>query len=120
MILTFQIPWIWNWPPCGNGEKTDDYSGHRIGISEFQIVNKPCKNTFPNLTQATVPRALYSVLQNFAGSILAYAFRKYQSLRQEQTLINAISLHAARDQKTSFFAYLPILNFNKFKVNTYY
>lgn len=37
------------------------------------------KTHFPNLTQATVPGALYSVLQNFAGSILAYAFRKYQS-----------------------------------------
>ena len=37
------------------------------------------KTHFPNLSQATVPGALYSVLQNFAGSILAYAFRKYQS-----------------------------------------
>ena len=37
------------------------------------------KTHFQNLSQATVPRALYSVLQNFAGSILAYAFRKYQS-----------------------------------------
>ena len=37
------------------------------------------KTHFPNLSQATVPGALYSVLQNFAGSILAYAFRKYHS-----------------------------------------
>lgn len=37
------------------------------------------KTHFPNLSQATVPGALYSVLQNFAGSILAYAFRKYYS-----------------------------------------
>lgn len=37
------------------------------------------KTHFPNLSHATVPGALYSVLQNFAGSILAYAFRKYQS-----------------------------------------
>ncbi len=37
------------------------------------------KTHFPNLSTATVPGALYSVLQNFAGSILAYAFRKYQS-----------------------------------------
>ena len=36
------------------------------------------KTHFPDLAQATVPGALYSVLQNFAGSILAYAFRKYQ------------------------------------------
>ncbi len=35
------------------------------------------KNHFPNLTQATVPGALYSVWQNFAGSILAYVFRRF-------------------------------------------
>lgn len=34
------------------------------------------KNHFPNLAQATVPGALYSVWQNFAGSILAYVFRR--------------------------------------------
>jgi BASS family bile acid:Na+ symporter len=37
------------------------------------------KTHFPNLSSATVPGALYSVFQNFVGSILAYAFRKYQS-----------------------------------------
>ena len=35
------------------------------------------KNHFPNLSQATVPGALYSVWQNFAGSILAYVFRRF-------------------------------------------
>lgn len=35
------------------------------------------KNHFPNLAQATVPGALYSVWQNFAGSILSYFFRRY-------------------------------------------
>ncbi len=35
------------------------------------------KTHFPSLTQATVPGALYSVWQNFAGSILAYIFRRY-------------------------------------------
>lgn len=35
------------------------------------------KTHFPNLSQATVPGALYSVWQNFAGSILAYIFRRY-------------------------------------------
>ena len=34
------------------------------------------KTHFPNLTQATVPGAIYSVWQNFAGSILAYIFRR--------------------------------------------
>ena len=37
------------------------------------------KTHFPNLSQATVPGALYSIWQNFAGSILAFAFRKFQS-----------------------------------------
>ncbi|WP_295600620.1 bile acid:sodium symporter family protein [uncultured Methanobrevibacter sp.] len=35
------------------------------------------KTHFPNLAQATVPGALYSVWQNLAGSILAYLFKKY-------------------------------------------
>ena len=35
------------------------------------------KNHFPNLAQATVPGALYSVWQNLAGSILAYVFRRF-------------------------------------------
>ena len=35
------------------------------------------KTHFPNLTLATVPGALYSVWQNFAGSILAYVFTHY-------------------------------------------
>ena len=35
------------------------------------------KTHFPNLSQATVPGALYSVWQNLAGSILAYVFRRY-------------------------------------------
>ena len=34
------------------------------------------KTHFPSLAQATVPGALYSVWQNFAGSILAYVFRR--------------------------------------------
>ena len=35
------------------------------------------KTHFPNLTSATVPGALYSVWQNFAGSIIAYFFKRY-------------------------------------------
>ena len=35
------------------------------------------KTHFPNLSAATVPGALYSVWQNFAGSILAYIFKRY-------------------------------------------
>lgn len=36
------------------------------------------KTHFSNLSQATVPGALYSVWQNFAGSLLAYIFSRYQ------------------------------------------
>ena len=67
--------------------------GHLAGMDRKQIITVAielafqnsglstslAKTHFPNLSQATVPGALYSVLQNFAGSILAYAFRKYQS-----------------------------------------
>ena len=35
------------------------------------------KTHFPNLQMATVPGALYSVWQNFAGSIIAYIYTKY-------------------------------------------
>lgn len=35
------------------------------------------KTHFPNLTNATVPGALYSVWQNFAGSILAYVLTRF-------------------------------------------
>ena len=35
------------------------------------------KTHFPDYGMATVPGALYSVWQNFAGSILAHIFRKY-------------------------------------------
>ena len=37
------------------------------------------KTHFPSLTMATVPGALYSVWQNFAGSIIAYILTKYNS-----------------------------------------
>ena len=37
------------------------------------------KTHFPNLSLATVPGALYSVLQNFAGSLLAYIFSRVKS-----------------------------------------
>ena len=67
--------------------------GHLAGMNKKQIITVAielafqnsglstslAKTHFPSLSTATVPGALYSVLQNFAGSILAYAFRKYQS-----------------------------------------
>ncbi|MBE6508042.1 MAG: bile acid:sodium symporter family protein [Methanobrevibacter sp.] len=67
--------------------------GHLAGMDRKQIVTVAielafqnsglstglAKTHFPSLSQATVPGALYSVWQNFAGSILAYVFRRYLS-----------------------------------------
>ena len=50
-----------------------------IAFQNSGLSTSLAKTHFPNLSQATVPGAIYSVWQNFAGSILAYAFRKYQS-----------------------------------------
>ena len=66
--------------------------GHLVGMGKKQIITVAielafqnsglstslAKTHFPNLSQATVPGALYSVLQNFAGSLLAYIFSRYQ------------------------------------------
>ena len=66
--------------------------GHLVGMGKKQIITVAielafqnsglstslAKTHFPNLSQATVPGALYSVWQNFAGSILAYIFSRYQ------------------------------------------
>lgn len=65
--------------------------GHFAGMDKKQIITIAielsfqnsglstglAKNHFPNLAQATVPGALYSVWQNLAGSILAYVFRRF-------------------------------------------
>jgi BASS family bile acid:Na+ symporter len=65
--------------------------GHLVGMGRKQILTVAielafqnsglstslAKTHFPSLSQATVPGALYSVWQNFAGSILAYIFRRY-------------------------------------------
>ena len=42
------------------------------------------KTHFPNLSSATVPGALYSVWQNFAGSVFAYIFTKYEDKEKSQ------------------------------------
>lgn len=66
-------------------------AGYLVGMKKKQIITVAielafqnsglstglAKTHFPSLSQATVPGALYSVWQNFAGSLLAYAFRRY-------------------------------------------
>ena len=65
--------------------------GYLVGMDKKQIITVAielafqnsglstglAKTHFPSLPQATVPGALYSVWQNFAGSILSYVFRRY-------------------------------------------
>lgn len=65
--------------------------GYLVGMERKQIITVAielafqnsglstslAKTHFPSLAQATVPGALYSVWQNFAGSILAYIFRRH-------------------------------------------
>ena len=48
-----------------------------IAFQNSGLSTSLAKTHFPGLTQATVPGALYSVWQNFAGSILAQIFKKY-------------------------------------------
>lgn len=48
-----------------------------IAFQNSGLSTSLAKTHFPDLTLATVPGALYSVWQNFAGSILAYIFTRY-------------------------------------------
>ena len=67
--------------------------GYLVGMDKKQIITVAielafqnsglstglAKTHFPSMSQATVPGALYSVWQNFAGSILSYIFRRYSN-----------------------------------------
>ena len=64
---------------AGMGRKQTITVAIELAFQNSGLSTSLAKTHFPSLSQATVPGALYSVLQNFAGSILAYAFRKYQS-----------------------------------------
>ena len=48
-IYFCNVNWIWNWPPCRNEQKTDNYSSYLTGISKLRFVNQPCKNPFSKL-----------------------------------------------------------------------
>ncbi len=74
MLIGFGIGYL-----AGMGKKQIITVAIELAFQNSGLSTSLAKTHFPNLSQATVPGALYSVLQNFAGSILAYVFRKYQS-----------------------------------------
>ena len=74
MSIGFGIGWV-----AGMNKKQIITIAIELAFQNSGLSTGLAKTHFPNLAQATVPGALYSVWQNFAGSILAYAFRKYQS-----------------------------------------
>ncbi|MCR5026629.1 MAG: bile acid:sodium symporter family protein [Methanobrevibacter sp.] len=74
MLLGFGIGYI-----AGMDRKQMITVAIELAFQNSGLSTSLAKTHFPNLSQATVPGALYSLFQNFAGSLLAYAFRRYQS-----------------------------------------
>ena len=73
MLLGFVISHL-----VGMGKKQIITVAIELAFQNSGLSTSLAKTHFPNLSQATVPGALYSVLQNFAGSLLAYIFSRYQ------------------------------------------
>lgn len=61
----------------GMGKKQIVTLAIELAFQNSGLSTSLAKTHFPSLAQATVPGALYSVWQNFAGSILAYLFKRY-------------------------------------------
>ncbi|WP_458404964.1 bile acid:sodium symporter family protein [Methanobrevibacter sp.] len=61
----------------GMGKKQIVTLAIELAFQNSRLSTSLAKTHFPSLAQATVPGALYSVWQNFAGSILAYLFKRY-------------------------------------------
>ena len=78
MLLGFGIGYL-----AGMDRKQRITVAIELAFQNSGLSTSLAKTHFPNLAQATVPGALYSVFQNFAGSILAFAFRKYQSKKYQ-------------------------------------
>ena len=72
MLLGFGVGYL-----AGMGKKQIVTVAIELAFQNSGLSTSLAKTHFPDLSQATVPGALYSVWQNFAGSILAYIFRKY-------------------------------------------
>lgn len=73
MSLGFGIGYL-----AGMGKKQIITVAIELAFQNSGLSTSLKKTHFPNLSQATVPGALYSVWQNFAGSLLAYIFSRYQ------------------------------------------
>lgn len=73
MSLGFGIGYL-----AGMGKKQIITVAIELAFQNSGLSTSLAKTHFPNLSQATVPGALYSVWQNFAGSLLAYIFSRYQ------------------------------------------
>ena len=72
MALGFGVGYL-----VGMGRKQIITVAIELAFQNSGLSTSLAKTHFPSLSQATVPGALYSVWQNFAGSILAYIFRRY-------------------------------------------
>ena len=78
MLLGFLIAYL-------SGMERDQIITIAIELS-FQnsgLSTSLAKTHFPYLSLATVPGAIYSVWQNFAGSILAYILNRYYKSQNE-------------------------------------
>lgn len=72
MFIGFGVGYL-----AGMGKKQIITVAIELAFQNSGLSTSLAKTHFPSLSQATVPGALYSVWQNFAGSILAYVFRRY-------------------------------------------
>ena len=72
MLLGFGVGYL-----AGMGKKQMITVAIELAFQNSGLSTGLAKTHFPSLSQATVPGALYSVWQNFAGSILSYVFRRF-------------------------------------------
>ena len=72
MLLGFGVGYL-----AGMGKKQMITVAIELAFQNSGLSTSLAKTHFPSLSQATVPGALYSVWQNFAGSILSYVFRRF-------------------------------------------
>lgn len=72
MLIGFGVGYL-----AGMGKKQMITVAIELAFQNSGLSTGLAKTHFPSLSQATVPGALYSVWQNFAGSILSYVFRRF-------------------------------------------
>ena len=82
-ISPCNVTWIWNWTSCRNGQKTDNYSSYRIGISKFGFVNQPCKNPFSKLISGNSSRSTLFCPAEFCRINSCLCIQKIPILKEE-------------------------------------